>query len=295
MDRFGYLDGSQKHSVTPQPNNKGAAVIEKTSEDSAVLLRDENHALPLTSKDLASLALIGPTAGQVDAIGLFSERSGGLPERQTGPLEALRHLAPEARITYAVDDDMTGTPIPANHLSHEGHPGLVRNTAGVDTVDQELNFTSSNARALPPNSSAVWSGSISVDHDGEYWIYLQVLGGRGRLLIDGRLVSRTGATAGGMHGNTQQAGQDNGMPTLDGLDSVRHSVHLPHGQHPIRVELTPDGSGNPVQVRLNWMSPGARIADHEAAIKVARAAKTVVVFVWSRESPYSVCPVIRTG
>src|SRR5271163_2453432 len=125
MDRFGYLDGKQKHNITPQTIEESAAVIRKTAEDAAVLLKNE-RALPLKAEDLRSLAMIGPGAGQVAAIGAFGERSPGIAERQIGPLEALKKFAPEAHVTFAVDDDMTGTPIGAQSLSHDGKPGLVR-------------------------------------------------------------------------------------------------------------------------------------------------------------------------
>ena len=68
--------------------------------------------------------LIGPTAGQVDAIGINGERSMGLTERQIGPLEALKKVSGNNNIRYAVDDDMTGTPVPPDALSHDGKPGL---------------------------------------------------------------------------------------------------------------------------------------------------------------------------
>src|SRR5271169_1365241 len=117
MDRFGYLDGKQKHNITPQDIDENAAVIRKTAEDAAVLLKND-HALPLKSDDLHSLALIGPGAGQVAAIGTFGERSGGLTERQISPIDALKKSAPQAHVTFAVDDDMTGLPIYPAAFSH---------------------------------------------------------------------------------------------------------------------------------------------------------------------------------
>jgi len=42
--------------------------------------------------DPGSVVLIGPTAGQVDAIGIAGERSPGLTARQVGPLDALKRL-----------------------------------------------------------------------------------------------------------------------------------------------------------------------------------------------------------
>lgn len=239
MDRFGYLDGRQKHNVTEQDIEANAAVIRKTAGDAAVLLKNEQGALPLKNADLQSLALIGPGAGQVDAIGTFGERSAGLTERQVGPFEALKKAAQrngdrDARITFAVDDDMTGVPIDSVLLSHDGKPGLLRTEAsGHTSVDPQLNFTHSNGKSLPANGAQTWSGVLTVPSDGEYWLYLQVLGARGILKIEGKEIGRTGATKGAVHGDIQYATQDNAFPTTDGLDDVRRSVHLTAGPHPI--------------------------------------------------------------
>ncbi len=285
MDRFGYLDGKQKHTVTAQDVEQNAEVIRKTAEDAAVLLKND-HALPLKASDLQSLALIGPGAGQVAAIGTFGERSGGLTERQIGPFEALQKNAPQAHVVLAVDDDMTGTPIPAALLSHDGQPGLLRTDgSGKTAVDAQLDFTHSNQKSLPANETFTWRGTLTVPDAGDYWIYLQALGARGELKVDGKFIGRTGATKGTVHGDIQHATQDNGFPTVDGLDNVRRSVQLSAGPHEITVEASGDTSNNPEQVRLNWMTPQQRVRDHQAAIDAAKNAHTAVVFLWTRGKP----------
>ena len=127
---FGYLDGQSKHEVTAQAIDANAKIIEKTGEDAAVLLKNEGAVLPLKAADLNSVVLIGPTAAQVDSIGINGERSVGLPSRQIGPLAAMKKISGDSDIAFAVDDDMTGSPIPASALSHDGKPGLERTGAG---------------------------------------------------------------------------------------------------------------------------------------------------------------------
>lgn len=290
MDRFGYLDGKQKHTITPQDIEQNAAVIQKTAEDAAVLLKND-QALPLKSSDLDSLVLIGPTAGQVAAIGTFAERSGGLTERQIGPLEALKKLAPSAHIAFAVNGDMTGAPMDPSLFSHDGKPGLLRTDAsGKTSVDPQINFTHSNNASLPPNGGFTWKGTLTIPNAGDYWIYLQVLGARGRLSIDGKLVGRSSADRGSVHGDIQHATQDNGLPTVDGLDNVRHSVPLTAGSHEITVEATGDTSNASEQVRLNWVTPEQRRRNRQAALDAAKNAHTAVVFLWTRGKPVFALP-----
>ncbi len=285
MQRFGFLDGASKHVVTAQAIAANATIIERTGEEAAVLLKNEDHALPLARSDLDSVVLIGPTAGQVDAIGISGERSLGLPERQVGPLEALRRLAGNRNIRYAVNDDMTARPIPPEAFSHDGHPGLERQGPAGTAVDATLDFTLRGGNALAPDTQAKWTGQLQVEHGGRYWLYLQALGTNARLYIDGQRVAITGVFQGDVHGDILQANQDNVVPTTDGLDNVRHEVELATGAHAIRIEINADTSRAPAQLRLNWYPPEQRQADHQAAIDAARHAKVAVVFVWARRAP----------
>ena len=103
--------------------------------------------------------------------------------------------------------------------------------------------------------------------------------------IDGKRVFRTGAFQGGVHGDIVQPNQDNVVPTPDGLDNVRRPVELTAGPHQIEIKTTPDTSGSPVQLRLNWYTPEQRQVDYDAAIAAAKKAATAVVFVWTRLQP----------
>ncbi len=285
MVRFGYLDGMQKHNVTPQAIEANAKIIEKTGEDAAVLLKNDDHVLPLKSADLSQVVLIGPTAGQVDSIGINGERSVGLPERQVGPLAAINSLAGNSDTQFAVADNMTGTTIPADALSHDGQPGLARTGGGNAETDGQVDFTKKNGNALPPNSTLTWKGTLAAPQEGEYWICLQALGTNASISIDGKTLAHTGAFQGGVHGDILQANQDNVVPTPDGLDNVRRAVELTAGPHAIEIGTTSDTSEAPVQLRLNWYTPEQRSADFDAAVAAAKNARTAVVFVWARLTP----------
>jgi beta-glucosidase len=231
------------------------------------------------------VVLIGPTAAQIDAIGINGERSVGFPDRQVGPLAALKKISGHSNIQFAVDDDMTGTTIPAGAFSHDGKPGLARTGSTGTTTDANIIFTTRDHNALPPNATVTWMGSLTVPHAGTYWLYLQAMGTNATIALDGKPLGGTGAFQGGVHGDILQANQDNVVPTTDGLDNVRRSVNLSAGSHAIEVKVGPDSSDAPVQVRLNWYTPEQRAADHAAAIAAAKKAKVAVVFAWTRVEP----------
>lgn len=288
-DKFGFLDHAPQHEILPHETEANALIIQKTSEDAAVLLKNEAGVLPLKADDLASLAMIGPGAGQVVAIGSAGERSNGFPWRQVGPVEALKKSLPQGQtdgIRLAVANDMSGTPIPAEAFSHDGEPGLVRTAeSGATQVDPDLNFTKSNGKALPANTRATWKGTLMVSTAGNYELNLQMLGLVAVLKIDGKRVSGVGVGTGNLHGDTLQANQHNLLPTPDGLDNLRKPIDLAAGEHSIEVSVGPDTSDAPAQIRLNWISETERQRNRDAAIAAAKDSKTAVVFAWSRGNP----------
>ena len=286
MDRMGFLDGKEKLAVTPSDIAGNAKIVEKTAIDAAVLLKNEGGILPLKAADLADLAMIGPGAGQTVAVGMTSEKAVGLPELEVGPVAALRNLAgSQTRVTYAVADDMEGTAIPAQYFSHFGEPGLERRVwiENSITVDRQVNFTQGAGTALPANESIVWSGMLTVPETGSYRIYLQLLGCFGKLKIDDTVVDKNWFNW--IHGEVVQPGEANIFPTRDGLDNLRADLELTAGMHRISIEVNPDSSNAPVEVRASWVTPRQQAEDWKAAIEAARHAKTAIIFAWSRTRP----------
>jgi beta-glucosidase len=286
MIRFGYLDGKNKLEITSQDEAKDAKIVEKTAIDAAVLLKNDSGALPLRAQDLEGLVMIGPGARQTVAVGLTGEKAVGLPALEVGPLAALTQLAGStAHVSYAVADDMEGTAIPAQYLSHFGEPGLERRVWNENavTVDGQVNFTSAKGTALPANESIVWTGTLTVPESGKYRIHLQVLGCYGQIKIDSTVVAKNWFNW--IHGEETQAGQDNIFPTLDGLDNLRATMELDAGPHQISIEVNPDSSNDPVQVRVSWVTPLDQTQNYRDAVDAARHAKTAIVFAWSRTRP----------
>src|ERR1019366_2275446 len=77
------------------------------------------NALPLTPEELKSVAIVGPTAGQI-AAGFLGERAYGFEARVISPLAGLTRIAGRAGIAYSAAVDLTGAPIPDSALSLDG-------------------------------------------------------------------------------------------------------------------------------------------------------------------------------
>jgi beta-glucosidase len=286
MDRFGYLDHAPSLALSAEAVEANARIVQQTAEHAAVLLKND-EALPLSAQDLQSLVLVGPGALQTVAVGISGEKALGHVERQVGPYQALQKTlgSRAATVTYALADDMTGVAVPAAQLSHRGQPGMLRDD-GV--VDAELSFTKSNGKAFAAGSNHKWAGDIAVAVAGRYFINLQILGASGSFSLDGQKIGDTGSLL--RHGNVLQPAESNVLPTTDGLDNVRRVIDLSAGRHSLAVDINGDASGGPVQVRLAWSTPEQRQANYAAAIAAAKAAKTAVVFVWSRGKPAFALP-----
>jgi beta-glucosidase len=287
MDRFGLLNGRPERAITPPPLAENAPIVEKTSENAAVLLKNGDGALPLKRSDLQSLALIGPGAGQTIAVGQPGEKAVGLPEREIGTVDALRKDAAgmaDVHIAYAVADDRTGAPIPAQDLSHGGQPGLERTSAdGSTQTDAQVDFTLSGGNALPADSRFTWDGDLTIPSPGAYVLHMEILGAYGKLNLDGKTIAHNGKMF--VHGDITQAGESSVLPTTDGLDNVSADVNLGAGPHKLSLTVSPDTSRHPIQIRLSWLTPEQKRADYNAAIDAARATKTAIVFVWAQGDP----------
>ena len=293
-DKFGFLDHAPQHAILPHDEVANAHIIQKTAEDSAVLLKNEGSVLPLGADSLASLAMIGPGAGQVVSIGNNAERSLGFPWRQVSPLDALKKSLPagaKANIRFAVADNMSGSPIPAAALSHDGQPGLLRTaSSGATQTDANVDFTTASGKPLPAKTTATWTGTLAVPSDGLYEIDLQMLGAVTTLKIDGKPFSGIQAGMGNSRADSIQASQSSMMPTPDGLNNIRRQTTLSAGAHAIELTVSADNSGGPEQIRLSWSSESDRKRDHDEAIAAAKASKTAVVFAWSRGNPAFALP-----
>ena len=278
MDRFGLLGPQPAHRTAAEPVAADDRVISRTAADAATLLQNSGHALPLTQAALSSLALIGPGADQVIGTGP-ADGSGAGTAQPPGTLQVLRQdLAadPAAHLSFAVGDDMTGTPVPASVLTHEGQPGLVRSSTGHDAtrVVSVLDNTAAGHDALPAGSGHTWTGELTVPATGTYSIGLGTGGSWGALTLDGTVVAQDGP---GQPPGGRRAGADHrwpGEPARQGHPDRGH----PYARR-LRVagRFWPAGAG-PAGLGHPRRAAGRCLA---AAVATARAASAAVVFAWS--------------
>jgi len=296
MNRFGLLGTASPQSAavkSAQPAitkraNTDEQVTLQTAQDAATLLKNAGHALPLRRAELSSLALIGPGAAQ--AIGAGAS-GGGAASQQASTYRMLQQdfkKYPGAHLSYAVGENMTGTPVPAAALSHNGQPGLVRTDAGsgATRIAATLDNTVAGRDALAAGSGHVWKGDLAVPVAGKYWINLGLLGAGGSLTLDGQVIARTGSLTGtgALRDGVTRPGDVSVLPATDGLDNLRAQVSLTAGSHPLSITVLPDASGRPVQVRLDWVTPAQQEANLDQAVSTAKQAKAAVVFAWSAGS-----------
>jgi beta-glucosidase len=187
-------------SVNESP--KGAQLAVEAARKSIVLLKNENATLPL-SKELRTLAVIGPSAADVD---LLLGNYNGVPSRPVTPLEGIRRaVGPGTEVVYARGSDLAeNTPsfevVPGGVLFSQsggaGTSGLTGEYFGnhdfegppfVTRIDRRLDFTwwdTVPTPGLPADSFSVrWTGSLVAPVSGRYAIGVRVFG-RGSLWLD---------------------------------------------------------------------------------------------------------------
>ena len=148
---------------------------------------------------------------------------------------------------------MDGTPIPASALSHFGEPGLARAHLPAGRRSHRSGsqlHPGLSKSSLPANLSIVWSGDSHCAGIGpsieSIFSSAEV---SAEVHIDKQLVVKNWYNW--IHGEVIQPGQDDLLPTTDGLDNMRAAVQLDAGPHQITIEVDPDSSDLPMQVRLN--------------------------------------------
>ena len=161
--------------------NGDAAVVERYSEEGATLLKNDDHALPLTASDLAGGVLVtGANANHTVADPTNEASTGFIGRDAINPLQQLKDLSghPDA-FTFVPAGDPDGQPIPPSVLSTtpdaSGLGGLNLSVdGGPPTKDTSpIDHTSVNGNQLAPGHTYTWSGYLYVPSSDTYGFAIQ--------------------------------------------------------------------------------------------------------------------------
>jgi len=153
----------------------------KTAKETLVLLKNEDHLLPLGAK-YKTIAVIGPNADSVDPLlGNYN----GTPSRPQTVLAGIRARFTGSKVIYRAGSSLTGaplSPIPAAFLKNDsGRPGLsaeyfkgteLKGAPVIQRTDPGVNFTwpTGLSPQLKENFSVRWTGTLVPSETGDYEI-----------------------------------------------------------------------------------------------------------------------------
>jgi len=213
---FGWLDRPQLDISIPRYNLAGRAASLQAATEGAVLLKNENNALPLDKRAIKTIAIIGPTATQTVTTG------GGSGEvvsfANTNLLVGVsNYLGDESHVLYARGVRSTNMMARLTHFTTDAegdHAGVTHITyskanlegdvvtttteptmvlAGStrrEPEEQELNALTSHRNTSPytrPTTSSKWTGYFTPAEAGKFAAFIQT-DGKYRLLIDDAVV-----------------------------------------------------------------------------------------------------------
>jgi beta-glucosidase len=213
---FGWLDHPALDTSIPRYNLQGRAASLQAALEGAVLLQNDNHALPLNRTALKTIAVIGPTATQTVTTG------GGSGEvvsfANTNLLVGIsNYLGDGAKVLYArgirstnqlahltqFTTDAQGATSGVIHTTFAkadlagGETGTTTERAMIipgstrrEPEEQELNALTSHKNSSPylrTTTSGKWTGYYTVAAAGKFEAFVQT-DGRYRLLVDDAVV-----------------------------------------------------------------------------------------------------------
>lgn len=273
-----YAYGRIPFSVVNSPAHRALSL--KAARESMVLLKNENHILPLKA-NIGSIAVVGPTAELVQSL---QGEYNGPPPSPVYPITGMRKRFGAAKIHYAQGATLVeGLALPIEHTAL--HPargtgyGLtgqyfatpdLTGTPVLTRTDENVNFNWD--KVVPVNGlqrdrfSVRWTGTFTPPAPGNYQLGVRINycysceNNEGfRLYLDGELLVASDNRATGERGAAFQK--------LVHFDSAK--------PHAIRLEYF-HGTGS-AGIDLTWQAPPAVL--REQAVAAARESDVTVAFV----------------
>ena len=175
------------HGATPTADlgtkNGDAAVVEKMSEEGAVLLKNDGSTLPITQSDLSGGVLVTGPGAEYTIADPTGEASVGYADRDAiSPLEQLKAFTGNAgAFSYVPANSPSGEPVPSSALSDSATSvtrHLDRTTGpGSPTTDSSIDFTTASGNGQLPPGDYTWTGYVYVPTTDTYTWQLQFSSG----------------------------------------------------------------------------------------------------------------------
>ena len=198
--QFGFLDRGQMNSSIPLYNQHSREVALEEARGSMVLLKNDNHILPLDKNKIKTIAVIGPEAYPAVVGGGGS--SSVAPFNAVSPLEGIsNYLGKRVRVLSAPEDVTIDDVDQTIFLTSPGGPrGLkgeyfdnheLQGTPTLTRTDTKIDFDwgegSYSDKGDPDHFSARWTGYFVPEVSADYKFYLSPNDGA-RLYVNDKLV-----------------------------------------------------------------------------------------------------------
>lgn len=280
-----------KIPVTENDSPQHRALALEAANKSIVLLKNENHILPL-SPGIHTIAVVGPNAANLTSItGNYT----GTPSQPIVPLKGIEtYFAGKARIVYAQGSSFSSElPVtvprtifhPAVSASENGLKAEYFSTADfsgtpvLTRTDQQLNFSWQGAAPVPGTTAALysvrWTGTIGTPNPGDYTFSLyhndcypcdsteQV-----NVYLDDKQIMSGG----------RKVRASNLTTFADVAQSNTFKIHFDGTTaHAFRVEYSHNGALRGGGLSLEWQPDATALRDE--AVAAAKSADVVLAFV----------------
>ncbi|MBV9943998.1 MAG: glycoside hydrolase family 3 C-terminal domain-containing protein, partial [Solirubrobacterales bacterium] len=269
-----------------------AAVVERMSEEGAVLLKNDSSTLPISRTDLRGGVMVAGVGAEYTIADPTNEASVGFADRDAiNPLEQLQNFSGDpGAFTYVPANSPSGEPVPSSALSTSSTAvtgGLSRTSGpGSPRVDNSVDFTTASANGQLAPGSYTWTGYVYVPSTDSYTFRFQfspavpaanvtfTLDGASETLGTPPPVFGQGVT--GAHNAALPATPTNGGYTQAGLTNEQFSAGTLTGGSFHQVQITFDNTTSaPASFRFAYSRANGDIADAAAA---ARGKKLAIVF-----------------